>query len=123
MTSTTKAPPLYPKSHILAASGVAALLSLALLVFPTREVEAKKTFINLELDNGAEYSEQQNDPESANSLSLAPSESPLRAARQTHAKISCKPANLKSLRRPTRYTALFASRMAIRCPRFLPRSA
>lgn len=76
MTSTTKAPPLYPKSHILAASGVAALLSLALLVFPTREVEAKKTFINLELDNGAEYSEQQNDPESANSLSLAPNESP-----------------------------------------------
>ena len=58
MTSTTKAPPLYPKSHILAASGVAALLSLALLVFPTREVEAKKTFINLELDNSAEYDQQ-----------------------------------------------------------------
>ena len=33
----------YPKSHLLAASGVAALLSLALLVFPSREVEAKKT--------------------------------------------------------------------------------
>ncbi|MFZ3153870.1 peptidoglycan DD-metalloendopeptidase family protein [Pseudomonas sp.] len=72
MTSTTKAPPLYPKSHILAASGVAALLSLALLVFPTREVEAKKTYINLELDNGAEYAEQQDqnqdEPESAASL-------------------------------------------------------
>lgn len=69
MTSTTKAPPLYPKSHILAASGVAALLSLALLVFPSREVEAKKTYINLELDNGAELSEQQ-DPNAAEALSL-----------------------------------------------------
>jgi hypothetical protein len=37
-----KAPPLYPKSHLLAASGIAALLSLALLVFPSSEVEAKK---------------------------------------------------------------------------------
>ncbi len=68
MTSTTKAPPLYPKSHILAASGVAALLSLALLVFPSREVEAKKTYLNLELDNGAEYAEQQDGLESAASL-------------------------------------------------------
>lgn len=50
---TPKAPP-YPKSHILAASGVAALLSLALLVFPSREVEAQKTFINLDLGNDAE---------------------------------------------------------------------
>ncbi|KFX70365.1 peptidase M23 [Pseudomonas taeanensis MS-3] len=51
MTSkTTKAPPLYPKSHILAASGVAALLSLSLLVFPSREVEAKRTYLGLELD-------------------------------------------------------------------------
>ncbi|WP_298184578.1 peptidoglycan DD-metalloendopeptidase family protein [uncultured Pseudomonas sp.] len=69
MTSTTKAPPLYPKSHILAASGVAALLSLALLVFPTREVEAKKTYIDLELDNGSGYAEQQSEPEPATSSS------------------------------------------------------
>lgn len=55
MTSSTKAPPLYPKSHILAASGVAAVLSLALLVFPSREVEAQKTLINLDLDNSAEH--------------------------------------------------------------------
>ena len=68
MTSLTKAPPLYPKSHILAASGVAALLSLALLVFPSREVEAKKTYINLELDNGAEYAEQLDEPGSAATL-------------------------------------------------------
>ena len=45
---------LYPKSHLLAASGVAAVLSLALLVFPSREVEAKKTFINLEMESAAE---------------------------------------------------------------------
>lgn len=47
--SKSKAP-LYPKSHLLAASGVAALLSLALLVFPSREVEAKKTFLDLRLE-------------------------------------------------------------------------
>ena len=55
MTSPTKAPPLYPKTHILAASGVAALLSLALLVFPSREVEAKKTSLDLDLESSAEY--------------------------------------------------------------------
>jgi len=49
-----KAPPLYPKSHLLAASGIAALLSLALLVFPSSEVEAKKTTLNLELESPAE---------------------------------------------------------------------
>ncbi|MGE8497699.1 MAG: peptidoglycan DD-metalloendopeptidase family protein [Pseudomonas sp.] len=61
MTSPTKAPPLYPKTHILAASGVAALLSLALLVFPSREVEAQKTYLNLDLDNAAELSLQEKD--------------------------------------------------------------
>ncbi len=50
MTSISKAPPPYPKSHLLAASGIAALLSLALLVFPSREVEAKKTTLNLDLN-------------------------------------------------------------------------
>ncbi|MGH8601231.1 MAG: peptidoglycan DD-metalloendopeptidase family protein [Gammaproteobacteria bacterium] len=60
---THKAPkaPLYPKSHLLAASGVAALLSLALLVFPSREVEAKKTYLSLELDNGSEQVVQEKD--------------------------------------------------------------
>lgn len=51
---TPKAPPLYPKSHLLAASGIAALLSLALLVFPSSEVEAKKTTLSLELETPAE---------------------------------------------------------------------
>lgn len=56
MTPTASKAPLYPKSHILAASGVAALLSLALLVFPTREVEAKRTFIELDLPPTSELS-------------------------------------------------------------------
>ncbi len=59
MTKPAKKAPLYPKSHLLAASGIAALLSLALLVFPSREVEAKKTLINLELDSAAELSHAQ----------------------------------------------------------------
>jgi murein DD-endopeptidase MepM/ murein hydrolase activator NlpD len=54
MTHSSNKAPLYPKSHLLAASGVAALLSLALLVFPSREVEAKKTYLNLDLENGSE---------------------------------------------------------------------
>ncbi|MDP2244760.1 peptidoglycan DD-metalloendopeptidase family protein [Pseudomonas sp.] len=54
MTPISKTPPPYPKTHILAASGIAALLSLTLLVFPSREVEAKKTYLSLELDNGSE---------------------------------------------------------------------
>ena len=61
MTSTSKAPPLYPKTHIFAASGVAALLSLALLVFPSREVEAQKTFLDLDLGNDTEQVLQEKD--------------------------------------------------------------
>ncbi|WP_296217040.1 peptidoglycan DD-metalloendopeptidase family protein [Pseudomonas sp. UBA2684] len=76
MTSTTKAPPLYPKSHILAASGVAALLSLALLVFPSREVEAKKTYLSLELDNGSELVVQEKDDLRADTPSLEQNNSP-----------------------------------------------
>ncbi|MND82203.1 Murein DD-endopeptidase MepM [compost metagenome] len=55
----TKAPPLYPKSHLLAASGIAALLSLALLVFPSSEVEAKKTTLNLEFETPADQLKQE----------------------------------------------------------------
>ncbi|RZA14040.1 MAG: peptidase M23, partial [Proteobacteria bacterium] len=49
-----KAPPLYPKSHLVAASGIAALLSLALLVFPSSDVEAKRTTMSLEMPAPAE---------------------------------------------------------------------
>jgi murein DD-endopeptidase MepM/ murein hydrolase activator NlpD len=58
MTSTSKSPPLYPKAHIIAASGVAALLSLALLVFPSREVEAKRTDLSFGTNVGDERTEQ-----------------------------------------------------------------
>lgn len=57
MTSFKSKAPNYPKSHLLAASGIAALLSLALLVFPSREVEAKKTFLDLRLDAASEFHE------------------------------------------------------------------
>ncbi|WP_277960677.1 peptidoglycan DD-metalloendopeptidase family protein [Pseudomonas sp. RIT-To-2] len=53
-----KAPPLYPKSHLLAASGIAALLSLALLVFPSSEVEAKRTSTPLEMETPADQLKQ-----------------------------------------------------------------
>lgn len=49
----------YPKRHLLAASGIAALLCLTLLIYPSREVEAKKTFITIELE--AESAEQVTD--------------------------------------------------------------
>ncbi|KJJ61291.1 peptidase M23 [Pseudomonas sp. 10B238] len=46
----------------MAASGIAALLSLALLVFPSREVEAKKTFLDLRLDTAAELETASEEP-------------------------------------------------------------
>src|SRR5215510_1611456 len=61
MTQSVKKAPPYPKSHLLAASGVAALLSLALLVFPSSEVEAKKTTLNLELESGSDRIIQEKD--------------------------------------------------------------
>lgn len=42
--------PRYPKSHIMAASGIAAALSIFLLVIPTADVEARRTFVPLELE-------------------------------------------------------------------------
>jgi murein DD-endopeptidase MepM/ murein hydrolase activator NlpD len=50
MASQKTKTPRYPKSHILAASGIAAALSIFLLVIPTTDVEAKKTFIPLDLE-------------------------------------------------------------------------
>ena len=44
--------PLYPKSHLVAASGIAAALSIFLLVIPTTDVEARKTFVPLDLETG-----------------------------------------------------------------------
>ncbi|MCJ8168544.1 peptidoglycan DD-metalloendopeptidase family protein [Atopomonas sediminilitoris] len=50
--------PYYPRTHLLAASGVAALMSLTLLVFPSREVEAKRSSA-LELELPLETAELQ----------------------------------------------------------------
>ncbi|WP_040259839.1 peptidoglycan DD-metalloendopeptidase family protein [Pseudomonas massiliensis] len=57
--ASPKAPPLYPKTHLLAASGLAALLSLALLVFPSSEVEAKKTSLAIDLEPPAQLLQDQ----------------------------------------------------------------
>lgn len=51
MASKKTKTPRYPKSHIVAASGIAAALSIFLLVIPTTEVEARKTTMTLELEN------------------------------------------------------------------------
>lgn len=51
MGSPDKKSPRYPKSHLVAASGIAAALSIILLVVPTADVEAKKTLVQLELPN------------------------------------------------------------------------
>ncbi len=54
MTDHAKKPPLYPKTHLLAASGVAAMLSLGLLVFPSSQVEAMRTSLTLELGDASQ---------------------------------------------------------------------
>lgn len=73
---SSKAPPLYPKTHLLAASGIAALLSLALLVFPSSDVEAKKTTLSLELESPAEQLTQDQDAAEAVQATNEPAGSP-----------------------------------------------
>jgi len=73
---SSKAPPLYPKTHLLAASGIAALLSLALLVFPSSDVEAKKTTLSLELESPAEQLTQDQDAAEAVQATNEPQASP-----------------------------------------------
>jgi murein DD-endopeptidase MepM/ murein hydrolase activator NlpD len=73
---SSKAPPLYPKTHLLAASGIAALLSLALLVFPSSDVEAKRTTLSLELESPAEQLTQDQDAAEAVQATNEPQASP-----------------------------------------------
>lgn len=54
MTKLSQKAPLYPKGHLLAASGVAAILSLVLLIFPSREVEAKRSLLDYNFDASAQ---------------------------------------------------------------------
>ncbi|WNW12117.1 peptidoglycan DD-metalloendopeptidase family protein [Pseudomonas sp. DTU_2021_1001937_2_SI_NGA_ILE_001] len=71
-----KAPPLYPKSHLLAASGIAALLSLALLVFPSSEVEAKRTNLSLDLEMPVDQQAQNQDATKGSEATSQDSASP-----------------------------------------------
>lgn len=71
-----KAPPLYPKTHLLAASGIAALLSLALLVFPSSDVEAKRTNINLELETPTDQFNSEQDAQEQPQATAAQDTSP-----------------------------------------------
>jgi cell envelope opacity-associated protein A len=75
-TEPSKAPPLYPKTHLLAASGIAALLSLALLVFPSSDVEAKRTTLSLDLESPVEQLTQDQDASDAQQATTASAESP-----------------------------------------------
>ena len=75
-TEQSKAPPLYPKTHLLAASGIAALLSLALLVFPSSDVEAKRTTLSLDLESPIEQLTQDQDASDAQQATTASVESP-----------------------------------------------
>lgn len=50
MNTFSRKKPFYPKGHLLAASGIAAVLSLVLLVFPSREVEAKRSLLEYNFD-------------------------------------------------------------------------
>ncbi|HEY0289645.1 MAG TPA: peptidoglycan DD-metalloendopeptidase family protein [Pseudomonas sp.] len=71
-----KAPPLYPKTHLLAASGIAALLSLALLVFPSSDVEAKRTNIALDLETPVDQLKQEQDAQEQPQATETPATSP-----------------------------------------------
>ncbi|OCR26586.1 peptidase M23 [Pseudomonas syringae] len=76
MNTPPKAPPLYPKTHLLAASGIAALLSLALLVFPSSDVEAKKTTLNLDLEIPTDQRIEQQDVQESTQATPDTTESP-----------------------------------------------
>jgi outer membrane murein-binding lipoprotein Lpp len=93
----SKAPPLYPKTHLLAASGIAALLSLALLVFPSSDVEAKKTTLSLELESPAEQLTQDQDAADAVQATNEPAASPF-AQIDNSAEDTRKPLNPRLLR-------------------------
>lgn len=54
MTFSSRKTSGYPKKHLLAASGAAAMLSLSLLIFPSSEVEAKKTLLSEDYESSLE---------------------------------------------------------------------
>lgn len=86
MTDSSRNTPPYPKSHLLAASGIAALLSLTLLIFPSSQVEAKKTLLPLNLESGASALVADKDAPAADLVTAAelsaPSQQPQAAAEE-----------------------------------------
>lgn len=74
MTDSSRNTPPYPKSHLLAASGIAALLSLTLLVFPSSQVEAKKTLLPLDFENSASMLVEEKDAPTAEPVTSADAE-------------------------------------------------
>lgn len=76
MTDSSRNTPPYPKSHLLAASGIAALLSLTLLIFPSSQVEAKKTLLPLDFESGASVLSEDKDAPAADLVTPIEAESP-----------------------------------------------
>jgi murein DD-endopeptidase MepM/ murein hydrolase activator NlpD len=78
-----KALPLYPKTHLLAASGIAALLSLALLVFPSSDVEAKRTNIGPDFETPADPLQSEQDAQEQPQATQPPAASPFAQIEET----------------------------------------
>lgn len=68
MTDQAKKPPLYPKNHLIAASGIAAMLSLGLLIFPSSQVEAMRTTLSLDLGEGIQSNVTEQDAAPVNAV-------------------------------------------------------
>ncbi|MDP3845825.1 MAG: peptidoglycan DD-metalloendopeptidase family protein [Pseudomonas sp.] len=76
MTDKAKKPPLYPKNHLLAASGVAAMLSLGLLIFPSSQVEAMRTSLSLDLGASTQANTEDQDATPAIAVTTSNAASP-----------------------------------------------
>ncbi|MEH6389810.1 MULTISPECIES: peptidoglycan DD-metalloendopeptidase family protein [Pseudomonas] len=90
--------PRYPKSHIMAASGIAAALSIFLLVIPTADVEARRTFVPLELESSPILETQPSVSEQLDAL-IGETITPLQVAEPVDAPVQAEasPAILQSL--------------------------
>ncbi|KAB0497384.1 peptidoglycan DD-metalloendopeptidase family protein [Pseudomonas vancouverensis] len=113
-TEPSKAPPLYPKTHLLAASGIAALLSLALLVFPSSDVEAKKTTLSLELESPAEQLTQDQDAADAVQATNEPAASPFaqidNSAEDTQETAQVEPAPVVEEKKPANHREVIVAK-------------
>ncbi|MBX9755074.1 MAG: peptidoglycan DD-metalloendopeptidase family protein [Pseudomonadaceae bacterium] len=76
MTDKANKPPLYPKNHLLAASGVAAMLSWGLLIFPSSQVEAMRTSLSLDLGASTQANTEDQDATPAIAVTTSNAASP-----------------------------------------------